>query len=222
MTKLVVIEGLDGSGKATQAKKLTEFFNSSYGCFKRSSKYITFPNYDSKSSEMVKMYLKGELGTNPDDVNPYVASTFFSIDRYLTFNEMGDDYYKNSFVVSDRYTTSNIIYQCAKMHKDNWKSYIHWLLDFEYIKLGLPKPDKVIYLYVPIKVSQKLMSERYSGDEGKKDIHEKNLGYLKRCQEVANYCVDNLQWIKIDCTKDGQLLSIDQIHELIKEAVLDN
>lgn len=214
----IVIEGLDGSGKATQSKMLVEFMNS-YPNIACSASYITFPNYDNKSSDLVKMYLNGELGDNPYGVNAFAASTFYAMDRYISYLNDWKTKFSEGSIIADRYTTSNAIYQCAKLPRREWDNFTDWLFDYEYNKLGLPEPNTVIYLYVPIKVSQRLMSERYSGDESKKDIHEKNLKYLADCQKAAKYCSEKYNWTVIDCTDGkGNMLSIAAIHELIKKA----
>ena len=151
--KLIVIEGLDGSGKATQAKLLADTLAQKGENVRK----ITFPDYESDSSALVKMYLKGEFGSKPGDVNAYAASAFYS----------------------------NGIHQCSKLGEDEWDSYLQWLDDFEYKKLGIPAPDVVIYLKADTDISQKLMTGRYGGDESKKDIHEGDLEYLRRSQKAA-------------------------------------
>lgn len=169
-SKIIVIEGLDGSGKATQTKILCEKI-SALG--KKVTK-LEFPNYESPAAAPVKMYLDGEFGDKPDDVNAYAASAFYAVDRvasYLQFWKKECD--NGGVILSDRYVTSNIIYQMSKLPKEEWNSFIDWLNDFEYEKLGIPKPDLVIYLDVEPEVSQKLMEKRYGGDNSKKDLHEK-------------------------------------------------
>lgn len=169
--KFIVIEGLDGSGKATQTKILFDKISA----MGKSIKRLEFPDYASESSALVKMYLGGEFGSNPNDVNAYAASSFYAVDRVASFLKFWKKDYENSDVIlSDRYATSNIIYQMSKLDKSEWDNFIEWQEDFEYNKLSVPKPDKVIYLDVKPEVSQKLMSKRYEGDEGKKDLHEKN------------------------------------------------
>ena len=165
-SKIIVIEGLDGSGKATQTKILCEKI-SALG--KKVTK-LEFPNYESPAAAPVKMYLDGEFGDKPDDVNAYAASAFYAVDRvasYLQFWKKECD--NGGVILSDRYVTSNIIYQMSKLPKEEWNSFIDWLNDFEYEKLGIPKPDLVIYLDVEPEVSQKLMEKRYGGDNSKKD-----------------------------------------------------
>lgn len=206
--KLIVIEGLDGSGKATQAKRLCEKLE------ERGEKVrkVSFPDYESDSSALVKMYLSGQFGTDPGDVNAFAASTFYAVDRFASFKkDWGKFYEEGGVVVADRYTTSNAIHQCSKLPEDQWDTFLQWLFDFEYHLMGIPAPDAVIYLRVDTDVSQKLMTGRYSGDEAKKDIHEANLGYLNRSRLAAAYCSKKLGWKEIECCMDGTMRSIEDI-----------
>ena len=214
--KLIVIEGLDGSGKATQAKLLA----SALAEQGRNVKEITFPDYESDSSALVRMYLKGEFGSKPDDVNAYAASAFYAVDRYASYKKnWGELYEQGGIIVADRYATSNGIHQCSKLDESLWDEYLQWLDDFEYKKLGIPAPDTVIYLKADTAVSQKLMTGRYNGDESKKDIHEGDIEYLKRSQKAAVYCADKLGWKTVECVKDGKMRSIDDIHAEIMTLV---
>lgn len=210
--KLIVIEGLDGSGKATQAKLLTQAL-AEQG---ENVKGITFPDYDSESSALVKMYLHGDFGSKPGDVNAYAASAFYAVDRYASYKtSWGELYKQGAVIIADRYATSNGIHQCSKLDESLWDEYLKWLDDFEYKKLGIPAPDMVIYLKADTDVSQKLMTGRYGGDESKKDIHEGDLEYLRRSQKAAAYCADKLGWKTVECVKDGQMRSIEDIHNEI-------
>jgi len=194
MNKLIVIEGLDGSGKATQAKLLTSTLQE----MGRTVRQVSFPDYESDSSALVKMYLAGEFGTSPSDVNAYAASSFYAVDRYASFKKDWEKDYAEGIIVADRYTISNAIHQCSKLPQEQWDGYLDWLFDFEYRLLGIPEPDLVIYLKVDPEVSQRLLAERYHGDISKEDIHEKDREYLRRCQEAAAYCVDRLGWSVIE------------------------
>lgn len=168
--RLIVLEGLDGSGKATQAGLLYEAL---CGRGEQAMK-ITFPNYESDSSALVKMYLGGAFGQDVNDVNAYAASSFYSVDRYASYKTLwGCFYHDGGTVIADRYTTSNAVHQCSKLPREEWDAYLAWLFDFEYRKIAIPEPDIVVYLDVDPEVSQRLMSQRYHGDEEKKDIHEK-------------------------------------------------
>ena len=208
MGKLIVIEGLDGSGKGTQASELVKNLT------ERGEKVrkISFPNYSSDSSALVKMYLGGQFGTDPSDVNAYAASTFFAVDRYASFKQdWGKFYESGGILVADRYTTSNAVHQCSKLPQAHWEEYLDWLFHFEYALLGIPAPDTVIYLNVEPEVSQRLMTGRYQGDESKKDIHEGNLAYLNRSRQAAEYCSKKLGWKEITCCQNGQMRSISSI-----------
>ncbi|MGN1468335.1 MAG: dTMP kinase [Ruminococcus sp.] len=210
--KLIVVEGLDGSGKATQTQKLYEYL---IGLNQQVLK-ITFPDYDSPASSLVKMYLNGELGDKPSDVNAYAASSFYAVDRVASYlKSWKKDYESGKTILCDRYATSNIIYQMSKMPQNQWDSFMDWQYDFEYDKLGLPAPDRVIYLDVEPEVSQKLMLKRYNGDESKKDLHEKNVDFLLSCRKSALYAADKLNWKVISCCENGEMKTIENIFQEI-------
>ena len=216
--KLIVIDGLDGSGKATQSKLLADRLN------KRGYKArtISFPDYDSDSSALVKMYLGGKLGSSPDDVNAYAASSFYAVDRVASYINTWRAYCEEyDYIIADRYTTSNIIHQMAKVAEDERDSYINWLFDFEYKRLELPAPDMVIFLDVDPAISQKLIFGRYKGDESKKDIHEKDFAYLLRCRSSAIYAIERLGWRRIDCTEGGAMRSIESIGDSILDLIMN-
>lgn len=215
--KLIVIEGLDGSGKSTQEELLKKKLDESGVKFN----FIKLPNYNDPACELVKMYLAGRFGSNPSDVNAYAASSFYAVDRYVSYNCYWKEQYLNGeLFLADRYTTSNAYHQLTKTPRDEWDKYLEWLEDFEYVKLGIPKPDAVIYLDMPIDISQKLMTSRYEGDESKKDIHEKDVEYLNKCRVAADYACKKLGWCRIECGKDGQPYSIESISEKIFEEVI--
>jgi dTMP kinase len=204
-----VIEGLDGCGKSTQTALAEDYLKNKSYDFKR----IKLPDYESDSSALVKMYLSGEFGTDPNDVNVYAASAFYAVDRYANFTcKWKDDYEKGVNILADRYTTSNAIYQAAKLPEDKWDSYLDWLTDFEYNKIGIPKPDKVIFLDMPVEISQLLMSRRYNGDEVKKDVHEKNVEFLNRCRKAALYTAKKWNWHIIECASGSEPRSVESIH----------
>ena len=207
--KLIVVEGLDGSGKATQAGLLAEALRAQG----KSVRKVSFPVYDSDSSALVRMYLRGDFGKKPGDVNAYAASTFYAVDRFASYMaDWGPFYETGGIVIADRYTTSNAIHQCSKLPEDKWDVFLDWLFTFEYALLGIPTPDQVIYLQGDVTVSQKLMTGRYHGDESKKDIHEKDLDYMNRSRRAAEYCKDALGWTTIQCVRDGVMRSIEDIH----------
>lgn len=213
--KLIVLEGLDGSGKATQAQRLA----AALAAEGRPVRKITFPDYASDSSALVRMYLGGRFGTHPDDVNAYAASAFYSVDRFASYKtDWGAFYREGGVVVADRYTTSNAVHQCSKLPPGEWQAFLAWLFDFEYTKIGIPAPDQVIYLAVDPAVSQALMTGRYQGDESKKDIHEKDFEYLARSQQAAAWCAAHLGWAEVACCQNGGMRSIEAIHADVLKA----
>ena len=212
--KLYVIEGLDGSGKATQAKLLTEALAASG----RAVRAVSFPDYASDSSALVKMYLAGEFGDQPSDVNAYAASSFYAVDRYAGFKkDWGRVYGAGGIIVADRYTTSNAVHQCSKLPEDQWDGFLDWLFHYEYDLLGIPAPDAVIYLSVDPAVSQALLKKRYRGDASRRDIHERNLEYLARSRRAAEYCARRLGWQTVACARDGVMRSVEDIHRDVLE-----
>lgn len=214
---LIVIEGLDGSGKSTQVELLKKRLESENIPLKQ----IKLPDYDDKSSTLVKMYLGGEFGPNPDDVNIYAASSFYAVDRYASYKRHWmKDYLSDTVILSDRYTTSNAVHQTVKLPRDEWDSYLSWLTDYEYNKMGIPVPSAVIYLDMPVEISQRLMSKRYGGDEVKKDVHEANVGYLKKCREAALYAAEKFGWSVIKCSDGEEPLPIEEIAESIYYEVI--
>ena len=213
--KLIVIEGLDGSGKSTQVDIIKREFD------KRGIDYkqIKLPDYESDSSALVKMYLKGEFGTDMSSINTYAASLFYTVDRYANFKRVWkDDYESGKIILADRYTTSNAVHQMVKLDESKWDEYLNWLEDIEYNKVNIPKPELVIFLDMPVEVSQKLMTERYHGDEGKKDVHESNVEYLKACYKTGLYAASKCGWKVIKCSENGEPRSIDAIStDILKE-----
>lgn len=217
MGKLIVIEGLDGSGKSTQLELLKKNLeNLNIDC-----KSVSFPDYDNPSSTLVKMYLGGEFGKKPDDVNAYAASVFYTVDRYASYKANWGNYYnEGGTVVSGRYTTSNAVHQASKLPEENWEDFLSWLYDFEYNKIGIPKPDKVIFLDMPVEVSQKLLSKRYEGDNSKKDIHESDTEYLDKCRKAAVFTANFSGWETIPCAENGEPRSLENIAKDILDSVL--
>lgn len=213
---MIVIEGLDGSGKATQSNLLYEALEKAGKAVRKAS----FPAYASDSSALIKLYLAGSFGKDPSDVNAYAASTFFAVDRFASFkSDWGKFYEDGGIIVADQYTTSNAIHQCSKLSREEWDGYIDWLFDFEFRLMGIPAPNKVIYLQVAPQVSQKLMTGRYNVDKSKKDIHESNLEYLAKSRLAAQYCAHKLGWEAIVCDDGEAMRSIDEIHRRIAELI---
>lgn len=206
--KLIVIEGLDGSGKSTQVRRLREKLTADGIALKQ----IKLPDYDDPSSTLVRMYLAGDFGKNPDDVNIFAASSFYAVDRYASYKRhWSKDYLSGTVILADRYVTSNAVHQTVKLPRAKWDEYLDWLTDYEYNKMGIPKPDCVIYLDMPVEISQRLMSKRYQGDEVKKDIHEANVGYLLKCREAAMYAAEKFGWEVISCAEGDEPRTVDDI-----------
>ncbi len=218
MGKLIVIEGLDGCGKSTQLELLPKNLKAN-GIDCRS---VSFPDYESNSSALVKMYLNGDFGSKPSDVNAYAASVFYAADRYASFKTTWGNFYNNGgAVIAGRYTTANAVHQCSKLPPEQWEDFLNWLYDFEYVKIGIPKPDLVMFLDMPIEVSQKLLSGRYEGDNTKRDIHERDTEYLDNCRKSALFTANFSGWKIISCARGGQPRSIEEIAEEIKQAALE-
>ena len=217
--KLIIIEsGSDASGKATQTKRLFERLSEENSNIRK----VEYPNYDSESSALVKMYLRGDFGNNASDVDPYISSTFFAVDRYASFKTEWEEFYNNGgIVIADRYTTSNMVHQASKMDEKDRDKYLDWLVDYEFNLYKIPEPDCVIFLDVPIEFSQKLMENRKNKitGEDKKDIHESDIEYLTKSYNNALYIANKYNWKKINCVKDGTLRSIDDIHDEIYNIV---
>lgn len=216
MSKLIIIEGLDGCGKSTQTKLLEDFFEDENIKFKK----IKLPDYDSPSSTLVNMYLAGEFGKSAEDVNAYAAGAFYAVDRFASY-KLGwkKDYDDGTLILADRYATSNSIYQMEKLPPAEWDSYLDWSEDFEYNKIGIPKPDLVIFLDMPVEISQRLMTSRYDGNESKKDVHEANVQFLNNCRKSALYTAKKQGWKVVECSDGNAPLSIDTIHNRIIEIV---
>lgn len=210
MGRLIVIEGLDGCGKSTQTGLLPESIKTKLGA---PPLRIKLPDYDDPSSTLVKMYLAGEFSNSADGLSPYAASLFYAADRIASFKRHWQkDYDSGKLIIADRYTTSNAIYQLSKLDRSMWDEFLSWLWDLEYVKLGLPKPDAVIFLDVPPESRRKMLEKRYEGDETKKDIHERDEEYLLRCREAAEYAADSQGWHMVCCTDEkGDMRSIDDI-----------
>ena len=212
MGKLIVIEGTDGSGKSTQFKRLWEHLQTDGVTFQ----HIVFPRYKEESSALIRMYLGGQFGGSPSDVNAYAASTFYAADRYASYKmDWGKWYEEGGLVLSDRYTTSNAVHQASKEPEEKQADFLQWLYDFEYDKLGLPRPDLTIYLDVPTDFTEKLLRGREADTNTKADIHEKDMDYLATCRKTGKKAALFYGWTVIDCVKDGVMRGIEDIHEEI-------
>ena len=212
MGKLIVIEGTDGSGKSTQFARLTQRLEREGKAFQK----LVFPQYKEESSALIRMYLGGEFGDKPSDVNAYAASAFYAVDRYASYKKVwGKWYEEGGLVLSDRYTTSNAVHQASKEPEENRAEFLRWLYEFEYDKLGLPKPDLTIYLDVPTEYTEQLMRSREAATGTTADIHEQDLGYLATCRKMGRTAADFYNWTVIDCVREGRMRSIEDIHEEI-------
>ena len=216
MGKLIVIEGTDGSGKSTQFRLLTEHLQSAGTQFKK----IVFPRYSEESSALIRMYLGGQFGGSPADVSAYAASTFYGVDRYASYKmDWGRYYEEGGLVLSDRYTTSNAVHQTSKEPPEKQADFLNWLYDFEYDKLGLPCPDLVIYLDVPTDFTEKLLRSREQSTNTKADIHEQDTAYLATCRQIGRLAAKHYGWKIIDCVRDGQMRTMEDIHNEIYSLV---
>ena len=212
MGKLIVLEGTDGSGKSTQFQRLTDRLSQEGRQFQK----LVFPQYSEPSSALIRMYLGGEFGARPSDVNAYAASAFYSVDRYASYKKVWGQWYESGgLVVSDRYTTSNAVHQTSKEPPEKQSDFLKWLYDFEYGRLGLPKPDLVVYLDVPTDFTAKMMRSREAATHTHADIHEQDLEYLATCRRTGRAAAEYYGWTVIGCVKNGAMRSIDDIHEEI-------
>ena len=212
MGKLIVLEGTDGSGKSTQFQRLTDRLSQEGRQFQK----LVFPQYSEPSSALIRMYLGGEFGARPSDVNAYAASAFYSVDRYASYKKVWGQWYESGgLVVSDRYTTSNAVHQTSKEPPEKQSDFLKWLYDFEYSKLGLPRPDLVVYLDVPTDFTEKMMRSREAATHTDADIHEQDLEYLATCRRTGRAAAEYYGWTVIGCVKNGAMRSIDDIHEEI-------
>ena len=213
--KLIVFEGTDGSGKSTQFARLCRRLEQEGKTFQR----LIFPQYDKPSSALLRMYLNGEFGSHPEDVNPYAASTFYAVDRYASWKQVwGECYRQGGLVLADRYTTSNAVHQACKLPEQEWEAFFRWLEDFEFEKLGLPRPDAVVYLDMPTERAVSLLRAREAATHTKADIHEVDTNYLALCRRTALRAADCLGWHRVACADaDGQVRSIEEISREIEE-----
>jgi dTMP kinase len=209
--KLIIIEAGDGCGKATQTKLLYDRLNQAGYKVKK----VEYPDYESPACTPVKMYLQGEFGGHVDDVNAYAASVLFAVDRYASYRmKWKKDYEEGTIILADRYTTSNMVHQAVKIEDSKMRDeFLSWLWDTEFTKMGLPVPDKVIFLNMPPDISNKLIDNRAKKDNRKKDIHEQDKNYLEKCYEVYQEMANRYDWDIVECAKDNQLRTIEEIHE---------
>lgn len=212
------LEGLDGCGKTTQTELICKRLANDGIEYKK----IKMPDYESDSSILVRKYLNGDFGDKPNDVNAYATSVLYAADRFASYTEKWKkDYLDGKLIFADRYTPANAIYQMTKLPKSEWAEYLDWLFDFEYEKIGIPSPDKVIFLDMPVDISQKLMTSRYDGDENKKDVHEADVAFLNACREAALYAAKKCNWVIVNCAENGEPLPIELINDRVYKILLD-
>ena len=210
--KLIVLEGIDGSGKSAQFRRLCARLENDGIDYN----HIVFPRYDQDSSALIRMYLAGEFGTHPDDVNAYTASTFFAVDRFASYKkDWGSTYESGGLFLSDHYTTSNAVHQGSKLSDEELPDFFRWLSDLEYEKMGLPRPDLVLYLDVDIETSLARMRRREAKNHTHADIHEQDIEYLRRCLRTAERAADFFGWTRIPFMKDGLERDVDEKNEEI-------
>ena len=218
MGKLIVIEGTDGSGKSTQFRLLTERMTAEGRAFQK----LVFPQYKEESSALIRMYLGGEFGAKPSDVNAYAASAFYAVDRYAAYKKVWGQWYENGgLVLADRYTTSNAVHQASKEPEEKQGEFLKWLYEFEYDKLGLPRPDLTIYLDVPTDFTEKMLRSREAATNTHADIHEQDMDYLATCRRMGKAAAAYYGWTVIECVKDGKMRTIEDIHEEIYRYCVD-
>lgn len=214
--KLIVFEGTDGSGKSTQFRLLCQALRDKGTDFLN----IIFPQYEKPSSALLKMYLNGEFGSHPSDVNPYAASTFYAVDRYASYKQVWGRYYEaGGLVLSDRYTTSNAVHQTCKLPPEQREDFLRWLADFEYDKLGLPRPDVVLWMDMPIAQAVKNLRRRENATHTKGDIHEVDTDYLNTCYQAARQAAELYGWRRVSCMDGDRLRSMEEIQTEIQTLI---
>lgn len=217
MGRFIVIDGLDGSGKETQTRLLTDYLES----IGQTVRVLSFPCYESQSSLFVRMYLGGELGDRPDDTNAFAASSFFAADRYLSYRLDWQKHIEDprTVVIANRYTTANAVHQLAKLPEDQWDAFLTWLWDYEFEKLGIPTPDDILYLEMLPEISIRLIQSRSAQTGRTIDIHEADEGFLHRSYQAAMYASDKLNWTRIRCYNGTEPKTREEIAEEIRKAL---
>lgn len=216
MGKLIVLEGTDGSGKSTQFGLLTQGLEAEGMTFRK----LVFPQYAEPSSALIRMYLNGEFGRHPGDVNAYAATAFYAVDRYASFQKVWRrEYEAGGLILSDRYTTSNAVHQGSKLTRLEQQAYFQWLEEFEYDRLGLPRPDLVIYLDVPTDLTETMLRKREQETHTQGDIHEQDLTYLRLCREAGQAAAEFFGWKVVSCARNGAMRPAQEIHQEIDRLV---
>lgn len=217
MGLFIALDGLDASGKETQSDLLCGTLRAQGYTVRE----LSFPQYGKKSAVPVELYLGGALGDNPEDTNAYAASSFFSVDRYISYRTdwIRDIEDRNTVIVSNRYTTANAVHQLSKLPREQWDGFLDWLWDFEFDKLGLPRPDIILYLEMHPDIAMRLLNHRSDETGRKKDIHEQSRTHLYKSYDAALYASEKLGWNRIRCFADGEARPIPDIHAEIWEIV---
>ena len=214
--KLIVFEGTDGSGKATQSRLLCEHLHREG----LELKNIDFPRYGKPSAAMVQEYLDGKLGKHAGDVNAYAASMFYAMDRYASYKQdWGEFYESGGLIIADRYTTSNAVHQASKLPEGERKAYLDWLFHTEYTLLGLPAPDLVVYLDMPTEITERMMRKREADTKPQAAIHEQDAAYLRACRENARAVVCACGWTHILCAEGDAPRTPEDIHAEVYKLV---
>ena len=209
MGRFIVIDGLDGSGKETQTNLLAGALRAR-GLRVGS---VSFPRYGTPGAAPAEQYLSGAYGERAQDVNAHAASALFAVDRLASYLcEWKQELERCDVFVADRYTTSNAIHQLSKLPEAEWEAFAGWLFDFEFGKLALPEPDAVVYLRLDTQTSQELLERRYGGDASRRDVHERDLGYLERSREAADWCAARFGWLTVECAQAGGLRERLDVH----------
>ena len=216
MGKLIVFEGIDGSGKSTQFEMMCKRLSDEDRQFKR----LVFPRYSEPSSALIKMYLGGDFGDNPDSVNAYAASSFYAVDRYASFIQDWRDYYKNGgLILTDRYTTSNALHQGAKITPEQRESFFKWLYEYEFNLLGLPAPDLVVFMDIDAESALMRLERRQTETGTDADIHEKDIAYLHNCAQSGKQAAAQFGWHSISCLKEDVERDVNEIHSEIYDII---
>ena len=215
--RLIILEAGDGSGKATQTRELYKHLAADGRRIHR----VEFPDYGAESSVLVRMYLGGSFGSHAEDVNAFAASTFFAVDRYASYHMKWKKYYEaGDIILADRYTTSNMVHQAVKIEDAaRREEFLDWLWDFEFVKLGLPVPDLVVFLDMDPAVSDRLIAARAREQNQAEDIHERDKSYLHRCHAAYGLLAEKYGWQRIACSSCGQPRAVEDIHQDVYDAV---